>query len=230
MKKKQRSLTVFFGGELFNLKHLIGNAYIAEAVYERSHGRYLCLLPQDLEPRGTAARTLRDQDLRALVACDLALFCFDGTELDAGTVVEFMFAKFADIPSVVLRSDHRPTGENSGPWNSMAHYYPRTITVSTDGLASYRTVLLKRHRKLDPVLRLAGQHGSAAAQRACDTLATAIVRALDRVRKIEPVMPRHLREEVYNWLPILPGLRGKQKALRKEFEGHLERKVQRDLL
>jgi hypothetical protein len=43
-------------------------------------------------------------------------------------------------------------------------------------------------------------------------------------------MPRHLREEVYNWVALMPGLRGKQKALRKEFEHHLERKVQRDLI
>ena len=37
-------------------------------------------------------------------------------------------------------------------------------------------------------------------------------------------------EEAYHWLSILPGLRGKEKALRKEFEQHLERKVERDLL
>jgi len=43
-------------------------------------------------------------------------------------------------------------------------------------------------------------------------------------------MPKHLREEAYHWLSILPGLRGKEKALRKEFEQHLERKVERDLL
>jgi len=35
MKKKLRSLNVFFAGELFNLKHLIGNAYLAEAIYEK---------------------------------------------------------------------------------------------------------------------------------------------------------------------------------------------------
>jgi len=49
MKKKPRSLNVFFAGELFNLKHLIGNAYLAEAIYEKSHGRYLCQLPQDFD-------------------------------------------------------------------------------------------------------------------------------------------------------------------------------------
>jgi hypothetical protein len=64
----------------------------------------------------------------------------------------------------------------------------------------------------------------------CDEVAAAVVRALDRVREAAPVMPRHLREEVYNWLPLMPGLRGKEKALRREFERYLEHKVQRDLL
>ena len=67
MKKKQRSLTVFFAGELFNLKHLIGNAYLAEAIYEKSHGKYLCALPQDFDPRGTAPRAVRDHHIRTLV-------------------------------------------------------------------------------------------------------------------------------------------------------------------
>src|SRR5580698_7180135 len=99
MKKKQRSLNVFCGGALFNLKDLIGNAYLAEAIYEKSHGRYLCALPQDFEPRGSTPRAVRDRDIRALVACDLALFNFDGVDVDSGTVAEYMLAKFADIPS-----------------------------------------------------------------------------------------------------------------------------------
>jgi hypothetical protein len=35
------------------------------------------------------------------------LFLYNGTELDSGTVVEFMFSKFADIPSVIVRTDFR---------------------------------------------------------------------------------------------------------------------------
>jgi nucleoside 2-deoxyribosyltransferase len=230
MKKKQRSLNVFFSGELFNLKHIIGNAYLAEAVYEKSHGRYLCVLPQDFDPRGTAARTIRDHLIRSLVGCDLAIFSFDGPDLDSGTVAEFMLAKFADIPSVVLRSDLRGAGDRSSQWNLMVNYFPRTVIVSLDGLAAYKAILKKRQRRIDEVIRLAGQHSSADAQRMCDEVAAAVVRGLDRVREIEPVMPRHLREEVYNWIPMMPGLRGKEKALRREFEHHLERKVQRDLL
>ena len=230
MKKKTRSSTVYFASELFTLKHLIGNAYLAEAIYEKSHGRYLCELPQDFEPRGTTPRAVRDQDIRALLACDLALFNFDGTELDSGTVVEFMFAKFADIPAVILRSDLRAAGDSSDPWNLMASFYPRTVNVVVPSLLSYKAILKRRHRKLEEVIRLAGQHSSADAQTMCDEIATACVRALDRVREIEPVMPKHLREEVYNWLALMPGLRGKEKALRREFERYLERKVERDLL
>ncbi len=228
MKKKPRSLTVYFGGELFNLKHLIGNAYLAEAIFEKSHGRYLCELPQDFEERGTTLRGIRDQDIRILLACDLALFSFDGTELDSGTVVEFMFAKFADIPAVILRSDNR--GKASEPWNLMANFYPRTVTVAIDAGASYKAIMKRRHRKLDEIIRLAGQHSSADAQRMCDEVASACVRAFDKVRALEPVMPKHLRQEVYNWLSLMPGLRGKEKQLRKEFERCLEQKVERDLL
>lgn len=230
MKKKTRSSTVYFASELFTLKHLIGNAYLAEAIYEKSHGRYLCELPQDFEPRGSTPRAVRDQDIRALVACDFALFNFDGSELDSGTVVEFMFAKFADIPSVILRSDLRAAGDSSDPWNLMASFYPRTVNVVIPSLLAYKAILKRRHRRLEEVIRLAGQHSSADAQTMCDEIAAACVRALDRVRETEPVMPKHLREEVYNWLALMPGLRGKEKVLRKEFERYLERKVERELL
>ena len=124
MKKKLRSLNVFFASELFNLKHLIGNAYLAEAIYEKSHGRYLCVLPQDFAPRGTTPRTIRDHNIRSLVGCDLALFSFDGPDLDSGTLAEFMIAKFADIPSVILRSDRRGAGGRTSQWLSLIHIYP----------------------------------------------------------------------------------------------------------
>ena len=43
-------------------------------------------------------------------------------------------------------------------------------------------------------------------------------------------MPRHLREEAYQWLALMPALHGKRKDLWRQFERHLERKVERDLL
>lgn len=230
MNKKKRSYTVYFASELFSLKHLIGNAYLGEAIYEKSHGKYLCQLPQDFEPRGSNAQAVRDQDIRMLVASDLALFNFDGAELDSGTVIEFMFAKFADIPSVILRSDLRQGGDSTDPWNLMASFYPRTVNVRVNSLAAYKTLMRRRHKNPDEVIRLAAQHSSADAQAMCEQIAASCVRALDRALAMEPVMPKHLREEVYHWLALMPGLRGKEKILRKEFERCLEAKVERDLL
>ena len=79
-------------------------------------------------------------------------------------------------------------------------------------------------------MRLAGQHSSADAQAMCGQIAAACARALDRVVATEPVMPKYLREEVYQWLAVMPNFKGKQKDLRRELEAVLERKVERDLL
>ncbi|MEX2044857.1 MAG: nucleoside 2-deoxyribosyltransferase [Opitutus sp.] len=232
MKKKKRSYTVYYAGELFSLKHLIGNAWIAEAIYEKSHGRFRCVLPQDFsELRGRSSRTIRDVNLRTLIGCDLALFNFDGAELDSGTVVEFMVAKFADIPSVLLRTDVRSTGDHGRePWNLMASFFPRTSTTIVPSLLVYRGALHRRQRRVEHALHLAGQHSSAAAQLVCEQIAGQCVRAFDRLLTTEPVLPRHMREEAYQWLGVATGLRGKQKELRRELERHLERKVERDLL
>jgi nucleoside 2-deoxyribosyltransferase len=231
-KSKKKSLTVYFASELFSLKHLIGNAWLAEAIYEHSQGRLLCVLPQNLEQRDNTARSIRDQDIRTLLECDLGLFNYDGTELDSGTVVEFMFAKFADIPSVILRSDFRHGGDQRGdPWNLMTSFYPRTANVIIDSLGLYKRSM-RGHRRstLDEIVRLAGQHSSVDAQLMCGQIARACVRALDRVAGMEPRMPRHLREEVYNWLALMPGLKGNTKELRRHFECLLKHKVERDLL
>lgn len=228
--KKKSTYTVYFAGEMFNAKHLVGNAYLAEAIYEKSHGCFQCVLPQDLDTTGLPARSTRDLDLRTLLDCDLALFNYDGTELDSGTVVEFMFAKFADIPSVVLRTDVRGGGDQRRvPWNVMTSFFPRTATVLAPSLSDYRTARLK-NKRLPLITRLAGQYSTATAQVVCDRVAANVVKALERVLRLDPVMPKHLRVEVYNWLAIMPNFHGRPKLLRKELEKVLERKVRKDLL
>jgi nucleoside 2-deoxyribosyltransferase len=237
VKPKKKSYTVYFASELFSLKHLVGNSYLAEAIYEKSHGKYLCVLPQNIEQRRTLPHSIRDADIQTLLECDLGLFNYDGTELDSGTVVEFMFAKFADIPSVILRSDFRQGGDqDTDPWNLMTSFYPRTTNVVLNSIGLYKTAMQNRLRsatrrgKLDDIVRLAGQHSSADAQAMCEQIAATCVRALDRVVAIEPVMPKYLREEVYQWLALMPNFKGKPKALRRKLEGILERKVEHDLL
>ncbi|HEX3443327.1 MAG TPA: nucleoside 2-deoxyribosyltransferase, partial [Chthoniobacterales bacterium] len=92
--------SIYFAGELFTAKHLIGNSGLAAAIERQSAREFVGRLPQALEQRSISAQQIRDQDLETLIECDLAIFNFDGTEIDSGTVAEFMVAKFADIPSL----------------------------------------------------------------------------------------------------------------------------------
>ncbi|HAE34107.1 MAG TPA: hypothetical protein DCF86_09670, partial [Dehalococcoidia bacterium] len=105
--------TIYFAGALFDHKELIGNAILASYINEISDGKYRCILPQDLEQSTNRAVDIRNQDLSYVLACDLAIFNFDGAELDSGTVVEFLYAKTLDIPSVIIRSDFRGSGDQS---------------------------------------------------------------------------------------------------------------------
>ena len=133
--------SVYFAGELFDHKHLIGNAILAEAIECHSDGRYVCVVPQHLEQATGRAVDIRNQDLKQVMACDMSLFNFDGTDLDSGTVVEFMMAKFLDIPSVILRSDFRSSGDqdkDGDDWNLMCSFYPRVRQVLFNAMAWYQ--------------------------------------------------------------------------------------------
>src|SRR3989338_8949095 len=130
------SKTIYFAGELFSLKHLLGNATLAHRIQTRSKGHFTCILPQSIEQRGITAVDIRNQDIAQLIRADFCLCNFDGTEVDAGTVVEFMIAKFLDIPTVVVRTDFRKAGDHEGGhWNLMMNGYPRTRVLTYDAMA-----------------------------------------------------------------------------------------------
>ena len=231
----QPTYTVYFGGELFSTKHLLGNAVLAGTIRQRSGGRFQPLLPQTLEQRDTTAHAIRDQDIRALLACDLGIFQYDGPELDSGTVVEFMFAKFADIPAVLLRTDFRGSGELSlsgEPWNLMTSFYPRTVSVVLDAMSIY-------HRHLDRppgplfagVAPDAGEHASvAAAQKMIDQTADAVIAALERLLTMPPVLSTALREPVYTWLATMPGFKNAPDEVAPELLARCAQKQTRGLL
>ena len=232
----QPTYSVYFGGELFSTKHLLGNVALADAIRRRSGGRFQPLLPQVLEQRDTTAQAIRDQDIRALLACDLGIFHYDGPELDAGTVVEFMFAKFADIPSVLLRTDFRGSGEISisgEPWNLMTSFYPRTVSVVLDAM-----VMFQRHLErptplfpgVPPVLDGNEPPGLVAAQRMVDQTADAVVAAMDRLLTMPPVLQPELREPVYEWLASMPGFKNASAEVAAELRDRCAQKQERGLL
>ena len=233
--KASPAYSVYFAGELFDIKHLAGNALMAETLFEQSKGKYCCHLPQDFELRGLDPHVIRDQDIVALLESDLAIFNFDGTELDSGTVVEFMIAKFADIPSVLLRTDLRAAGDQGSakkdPWNLMASFYPRTEVVRSLSLIDYRVRQQSRtKRSPTEAIRLAKKQASATAELIARDLGQRVIEALDRVSQIPPALKPELQANVYDWLAAMPGLKGRPKALREQLATILETKIQRQLL
>lgn len=201
---KCKEYSVYFAGDLFNSKDLLGNAVMADAIFEVSQGRYKCVLPQDLEQNKLNPKAIRDSDILNLLSSDVAIFNFDGSELDSGTVVEFMFAKFADIPSVVLRSDFRNGGDcqktncnEKGddtvfpPWNLMASFYPRTKIVLANCAKEYALA-----------------HGNSKEKAFASILQIAkkVVSSFDEVVATKPVMQKNIKSAVYQWLAVMPNL------------------------
>ncbi len=132
--------TIYFAGELFDHKHLIGNKLLATHIEKVCHGEFRCFLPQEFEQTTNRSIDIRDQDLFLLLTSDLAIFNFDGQDLDSGTVVEFMLAKMLDIPSVIIRTDMRLAGDqrDGDPWNLMCSQYPRTEVILKNGIEWYQ--------------------------------------------------------------------------------------------
>lgn len=190
--------SIYFAGDLFDHKHLIGNAILAEAIEKHAGGRYTCVLPQNLEQATERAADIRNQDLKQVVACDLSLFNFDGTDLDSGTVVEFMMAKMLDIPSVILRTDFRSSGDqgkDGDAWNLMCSFYPRTRLVQFNGMAWYQDALK------------AGGDLSEVTDRLYARTAEAVIEQLDAVRA-EPAVAGGdtlCMDRIYEWAARFPG-------------------------
>lgn len=191
------TFSIYFAGPLFDHKQLTGNELLAAAIEKESQGRYRCSLPQNVEAEISDPQGRRDYDIKHLVECDLALFNFDGTELDSGTVVEFLIAKFLDIPAVLLRTDFRrggDQGENKGNWNLMCSYYPRTAELQLDAMQHWHAA------------RLQSQSLEAGISAAYSGLAARVIKELDAVRAQKPVLDSQaLAAALYHWATVFPG-------------------------
>jgi hypothetical protein len=180
--------SIYFAGDLFDHKHLAGNALLAGYIEKRSSGLYQCALPQDFEQSVSRRVSIRNQDLRMVMESDLALFNFDGADLDSGTVVEFMVAKQLDIPAVLLRTDFRKAGDQSADgdsWNLMCSNYPRTETVRVNGMTHYQQARTDNLEKTISSIY--------------DNLAEIVIAALDKVRIQSPIGDATQITDQYRW-------------------------------
>lgn len=184
---KAEAIKVFFAGDLFSYKDLVGNLQLSEAIKRRSNGKYDCFLAQNKVQQLVHHKSIKDQDLKGLMESDIAIFAFDGPELDSGTVVEFVSAKLLDKPSVVYRSDFRGGSgeevstaeqENSNKWNLMVSYYPRTEYVYFNGMIQYQNVL--KNSEDQSAININGQY--------VEYIAQLLITSMDRVYETPKIL------------------------------------------
>ncbi len=228
----EKPIRIYLAGELFSAKHILGNAVLGQAIWDVSEGRYVAVVPQDLEPREFSAQAVRDHDLRTMMSCDVGLFHYDGPELDSGTVVEFMFAKYADLPAVLLRTDFRHGGDQiagGDPWNLMTSFFPRTRSVVLNAMDLYHAGL-HRDDTLAAEAIAADKRGIDATMVMIERIAQECIAALDAARAEAPVLSRTLAGPVYEWLAHLPGFKVGADVMHIEFAQALVDKQAKGLL
>lgn len=216
-----KPFTVYLAGDLWTHKDLIGNALLGEYIRKVSKGRYACVLPQDLEEPVQRTVDIRNLDLKHVMTCDMAIFNFDGANLDAGTVVEFMYAKMLDVPCLILRTDFRSAGEggqDQDPWNLMATHWPRTQVLKLHGMVDYQKS------------KVASDLGKTI-QTLYRKMASEIIEGLDRARMEKPLVtdPARLRT-LYDWAVQCPGAGYSDLFTESEVKGLLSKKVAKGLL
>lgn len=223
------TLNIYFAGDHFNHKDLMGNAMLAEAISDLSDRRYCCVLPQNF-PEGLRTPTqVRDDKLRTLMECDLALFNFDGREIEAGAIVEYMTAKFADMPCVILRTDSR--GESDSllhPWSPMLQYFPRTEVEVLNATSIYQNIFAE-FPMIEAEDMLIEERGSEVARTMVRVIAQAAVDAFDRAVDTPPTMSAEDAPAVYRWLAKFFGPIAGQAQVERALQLSLERKQSRGL-
>ena len=221
-----KEYTIYFAGPLFDHKDLIGNAILSTYIDKVSEGKYRCIAPQNLEQATDKLVDIRNQDLSYVLACDLAIFNFDGTELSSGTVVEFLYAKLLDVPSVVIRSDFRGGGDQDREgdrWNLMASFYPRTRKLEFNSMEWYQ-----REKKAFSD----GNGVFEVADSLYRKIASLVIAELNAVIEETPLLSTENNKalDIYKWASSFPGVSPNEMELPSNLESLVLSKKNKGLL
>lgn len=204
---------IYSAGGLFTQDELATNVMIKEAVWRLSNGTFQIFLPQSREIQELDQQNIeafiRNTDLLEVVKADIILARFDGLELDSGTVVEYMLAKFLGKPTVILRSDYRsvsflPTAE---PYNLMVKNWPRTVDIHLDSYKIWSELFAGFYQGTADSGALQGvlQAELETLQKSTEEIARQLITALEAVIKLPSPYPPGMQEVVYQAARYSPG-------------------------
>jgi len=205
--------TVYAAGGIFTQHDLATNVFIKDSVWKLSNGKFELVLPQSKElrelDRPDIAAYIRNVDLMHVVKSDLFIARLDGLELDAGTVVEFMVAKFLGKPTVILRCDSRLSGGEGldEPYNLMVKNWPRTAEVQYDSLIKFTGGCAEEWKKLGNVstFETTIKAELKTVMRGIDEIAQIIIGGLDNVLAMKSPYSDEYQEIVYKIIRHSPG-------------------------
>ncbi len=214
MTPPKRPYHIYTAGGLFTHDELATNVALKEALWRQSGGKFLLHLPQskgDEQVEGEdLALTIRNIDLLHVLRADLLLARFDGLELDAGTVAEFMLAKWLGKPTVILRGDSRRMAGHDldDPYNLMVRNWPRTVQVHIASLTAYVDRFLAAQKQngvgeADVEALLKAE--LAAAREGLENMAAQVLTALEAALAMPSPYPEEDRARVYHLARLAPG-------------------------
>lgn len=209
----ENKYTVYAAGGIFTQHDLVTNVFIKDSVWKLSNGKFELVLPQSKElrelDRPDTAAYIRNVDLMLIVKSDLVIARFDGLELDAGTIIEFMLAKFLGKPTVILRCDSRLLGGESldEPYNLMVKNWPRTTEVHYDSLIKFTGGFAEEWKKSGnvPTFQSTIKAELKTVMKGIDEIAQIIIGGLETVLKMKSPYPDEYQEIVYKAIRYGPG-------------------------
>jgi nucleoside 2-deoxyribosyltransferase len=197
--------TIYSAGGLFMQDELATNVLLKEAVWRLSNGKFQLNLPQSREiqelDRDNIEAFIRNDDLLQVIQADILLARFEGLELDSGTVVEYITAKYLGKPTVVLRTDFRSTTfiETCDPYNLMVKNWPRSVDIHLHSYMLWARLFaeeLQASDEDDPDQTTMKAELSSL-QRSIDEIAAQVIEGLKEVIKMESPYPPEYQETVY---------------------------------
>jgi nucleoside 2-deoxyribosyltransferase len=225
-----KSYSVYAAGGIFTQHDLASNVFLKDSVWRQSNGKFELILPQSKElrelDRSDIAAYIRNVDLVQILKSDMVMARFDGLELDAGTVVEFMFAKFLGKPAVIMRCDSRRLGgENlDDPYNLMVRNWPRTVEIHFDSLINFVGGFAEEWNTLGNVdtFQMKIKAESNTVMKGFDEIAQRLIQGLEAVLEMKSPYPEEYQEIVYKAMRYSPGGGYEQLLPEEELEDLVE--------
>ena len=222
---------IYSAGGLFTQDELATNVLIKEAVWRLSNGKFQLNLPQSREmqelDRDDLEAFIRNDDLLQVVEADMLLARFDGLELDSGTVVEFVTAKYLGKPTVILRTDFRRTifVGTSEPFNLMVKNWPRSVDIYIHSYMLWADLFAEEREASDEEdpcqATMKAELGTL--QKSVDEFASQVIDGLETVLKMESPYPPEYQEAVYQAMRFSLGSGFDQMLTASELEKIIQR-------